>query len=425
MKQTPIYDIALSFAGEDRKLAKKLTSLLSQKGIKVFYDEHEQASLWGKDLYQHLQEIYRDRAKYCVIFVSKHYANKLWTRHELKQAQARAFIENEEYILPIRLDDTEIPGINPTVAYLDIRQTKISTIAELLLKKIKITSEKENIQPQKNKKTPLRVLLFLIATLLTSAVFIIKLITQEKINTTRPSPIQHQEKNTLSKTIDYFGFYIGNSWTFNIAQELHSEDKEFNTEYGNNSFKQIIKHVDYNYKKDSGIVTIEQKGINPFERCDETDIFENTQELKNKSIMFWYIFSKGILFKACSRDEAQEIYFDDNRDTNFSENIEYSTPFYIDKEWGLQYHGDDASEHKKLRWHVSNIIEEITLPSGTYKDCAEITWNDNTGYIQRYVCEDVGLISEKYYHRGTINNTTIQLVDFRTEKRQINSTFLE
>lgn len=137
------YDVALSFASEDRKIAEELTSILTNERVRVFYDINEQASLWGKDLYQHLQEIYRDKAKYCIIFISKYYIEKAWTKHELKQAQARAFNENTEYILPIRLDDTEIPGINPTVAYIDIRKTNIKEIANLLIEKIK-TSQKSS-----------------------------------------------------------------------------------------------------------------------------------------------------------------------------------------------------------------------------------------------------------------------------------------
>ncbi len=104
------YDVALSFAGEDREKAEELAGLLTSRKLRVFYDLYEQAELWGKDLYQHLQSVYRDRAKYCVIFSSKAYAEKLWTKHELRQAQARAFTENREYILPIRIDDTDIPG---------------------------------------------------------------------------------------------------------------------------------------------------------------------------------------------------------------------------------------------------------------------------------------------------------------------------
>lgn len=128
--------MALSFAGEDRPVVNELAFALVGEGVRVFYDDYEQAELWGKDLYQHLQGVYRDRAQYCVVFVSEAYAKKLWPRHELKQAQARAFSESQEYILPVRLDDTEVPGLNATVGYIDLRHHTVTELNEVILQKL-------------------------------------------------------------------------------------------------------------------------------------------------------------------------------------------------------------------------------------------------------------------------------------------------
>ena len=130
------YDVALSFAGDDRHVAEKLASILRQDGVRVFYDLYEQAQLWGKDLYQHLTSVYRDKAKYCIVFVSRPYAEKLWPRHELRQAQARAFRESKEYLLLLRLDDTELPGVSSTIGYVDLRQHDIASVHQLVLKKL-------------------------------------------------------------------------------------------------------------------------------------------------------------------------------------------------------------------------------------------------------------------------------------------------
>ena len=130
------YDVALSFAGEDRKYAEQLANILVQKGIKVFYDKFEKHTLWGKDLYTYLYDLYKLRAKYCIIFVSKYYAQKMWTNHERKAAQARAINEHKEYILPIKLDDTEIPGLPQTVGYINWFDETPEKIAEYLLKKL-------------------------------------------------------------------------------------------------------------------------------------------------------------------------------------------------------------------------------------------------------------------------------------------------
>ena len=131
------YDVALSFAGEDRHQAKAIADLLIEKRIRVFYDDYAKADLWGKDLYTHLAEVYSEKARYCVMLLSQHYAVKLWTNHERKAAQARAFQENSEYILPIRLDDSQIPGILPTTGYIHIRDTPLGEIVELLLAKLR------------------------------------------------------------------------------------------------------------------------------------------------------------------------------------------------------------------------------------------------------------------------------------------------
>lgn len=130
------FDVALSFAGEDRSSAQKLAEILQRNSVTVFYDEFYRAQLWGKDLYQHLQEIYKEKSRYCVVFVSEAYLLKSWTKHELKQAQARAFEESREYVLPIRLDNSVLPGLNSTVGYVDLRESSVEEVALMLLEKL-------------------------------------------------------------------------------------------------------------------------------------------------------------------------------------------------------------------------------------------------------------------------------------------------
>ncbi len=131
------YDVALSFAGEDREYVEDTALILRGYGVKVFYDKFEEADLWGKDLFTHLKEIYSKRAKYTIMFISKHYKNKLWTTHERKSMQERAFRESEEYILPARFDNTEIPGLYETIGYIDLRTKTPSELTDLVLKKLK------------------------------------------------------------------------------------------------------------------------------------------------------------------------------------------------------------------------------------------------------------------------------------------------
>lgn len=130
------YDIALSFAGEERDYVDRVANLLKERGVKVFYDLFEEADLWGKDLYAHLMEVYQTRARFTVMFISRAYSNKLWTNHERKAAQARAFQKAQEYILPARFDETVIPGVLSTVGYVSLQGRSPENLVSLITKKL-------------------------------------------------------------------------------------------------------------------------------------------------------------------------------------------------------------------------------------------------------------------------------------------------
>lgn len=130
------WDVALSFAGEDRQYVGKVAAALRKRRVRVFYDRFEEATLWGKDLYSYLRDVYQKHATYTVIFASEHYAKKAWTNHERESAQARAFNETREYILLARFDDTEVPGVPPTRGYIDLRSKKPVECAKLIIEKL-------------------------------------------------------------------------------------------------------------------------------------------------------------------------------------------------------------------------------------------------------------------------------------------------
>lgn len=142
------YDVALSFAGEDREYVDKVAARLKSCGVEVFYDKFETIDLWGKDLAIHFDFIYRKRAKYCIPFISKHYKDKVWTNHEIRSAISRAIESNEEYILPARFDDTELPGIRPTIGFVDLRNLTPDAFADIILKKTSKAPDKPITQTE-------------------------------------------------------------------------------------------------------------------------------------------------------------------------------------------------------------------------------------------------------------------------------------
>lgn len=135
------FDVALTFAGEDRAYVQAVAESLRDRGVKVFYDKFVRAQMWGTDLYDFFDEVFQKHARFAVMFVSEHYVGKEWPNHERRSAQARALVQSSPYILPVRLDDSELPGLRPTVAYEDARRVSTEELVDLLMEKLSIEVE--------------------------------------------------------------------------------------------------------------------------------------------------------------------------------------------------------------------------------------------------------------------------------------------
>lgn len=135
-KARTIYDVALSFAGEDREYVEKVAEQLREFGMRVFYDRFEQVDLWGKDLAEHLGHVYGKDSRFVVLFVSRAYAAKAWPNHEKQFALARQLEGEKRRILPVRFDNTEVPGVSSSIGYLDLRVLTPEKLAELIRQKV-------------------------------------------------------------------------------------------------------------------------------------------------------------------------------------------------------------------------------------------------------------------------------------------------
>ena len=130
--------MAVSFAGTERHLAQRLAEIVREAGFDAFYDSFYPEHLCGKDLVVFFDAIYRRKARYCVIFVSKEYLDRMWTNHERRSAQAKALeLKGEEYILPILVDDSELPGVPRTVGHVRLTERPLEEIADMLIRKLR------------------------------------------------------------------------------------------------------------------------------------------------------------------------------------------------------------------------------------------------------------------------------------------------
>ncbi|GGU74427.1 hypothetical protein GCM10010178_77300 [Lentzea flava] len=136
----PKYDVCLSFAGEDRDYVEEVARHLTDLGVSRFYDTDEQADLWGKNLVEHLDQIYRKDSRFCVMFISRAYAQKMWTKHERQAAFDRALVSDTEYVLPARFDDTEIPALRVGTGYIDLRHRTPRELAAMIAAKVGVAT---------------------------------------------------------------------------------------------------------------------------------------------------------------------------------------------------------------------------------------------------------------------------------------------
>jgi hypothetical protein len=130
------YDLAISYASEDRKIAKHIAAKLNNLGYIVYYDEDEKVNMLGRDLYKYLYDLYRKKPRYCLIIISAHYAKKKWTQVELVAALSRRASEEDYYIIPYRLDNTELSGFPKDIGGIDWN-TPIDEAIDLLDNKLR------------------------------------------------------------------------------------------------------------------------------------------------------------------------------------------------------------------------------------------------------------------------------------------------
>lgn len=135
------YDVAVSFAEADRTTAETLAALLRDRNRSVFLDEYSSSAQWG-NIVDHLVNLYARKARYCVLLVSRRYPLRAWTEAERTSAREGALRDAEEYILPLRLDDTDVPGIEEVKGYRDLRERLIESIVDWLEEKLSETESR-------------------------------------------------------------------------------------------------------------------------------------------------------------------------------------------------------------------------------------------------------------------------------------------
>lgn len=146
------YQIAISCASEDSHFVDDLYKACKTAGIITYYyrsqllDENIQKESnlpekGGIDIYKEIEHVYQKEAYFFVPIISENY-KKSWTERELALYQER-FVSSYEYMIPIRLDDAKIPGLEGNIKYYYPNRIGIGGIVNKIKEKLDRVKSKE------------------------------------------------------------------------------------------------------------------------------------------------------------------------------------------------------------------------------------------------------------------------------------------
>ncbi|MDB5412571.1 MAG: hypothetical protein JWR10_906 [Rubritepida sp.] len=129
------YDVALSFAGEQREFVENVFKNLKERGLKVFYDEDPsvQAQHIGERFSIVSQIIYGSGADNVIMFISKEYVTKPWTVLESTHIADRlrdALFGRGSGVYLAEFDRTPLPGVASEIWRKKIEKMSPSTFCD-------------------------------------------------------------------------------------------------------------------------------------------------------------------------------------------------------------------------------------------------------------------------------------------------------
>ncbi len=135
-----VFKVALSFPGEVRPyietIAKQLVRVLGDNT--VFYDNFYKSQLATPNLDTALQDLYGQRSKLIVIFLSADYANKKWCGIEFRALRDILNAKRDEMIMFVRFDDADVKGVFAHDGYIDANTHSEIEVASLIQERVRL-----------------------------------------------------------------------------------------------------------------------------------------------------------------------------------------------------------------------------------------------------------------------------------------------
>lgn len=113
--------VFLSHSSADKKFTRKLAIALAGSGLKVWIDEAEIGI--GDSLIEKIESGILG-SKYLIAVLSKNSTTSRWCTEELRMAMARQITQKGIAVLPVLIEDCDIPGFLQEKKYSDFRNTR-------------------------------------------------------------------------------------------------------------------------------------------------------------------------------------------------------------------------------------------------------------------------------------------------------------
>ena len=135
------YELAVSYASEDNKYVDEFVRKVERLISNVFYDKNSEVQMWGNNIHSYLYDIFCNKSKNWIIFLSSAYINKTWTNHEIDSIFDSMIHQNDSakrYILTVRLDDSvEMPpGMTKNLKSLNASDYTPESLANIVARKL-------------------------------------------------------------------------------------------------------------------------------------------------------------------------------------------------------------------------------------------------------------------------------------------------
>lgn len=147
-----VYDLAVSFAGEQRDYVEQVVRACEERGLRVLYDRDRTTDLWGRNLIMEFRKVYGGKqVRYVAPFISREYLAKRYPMDEFRSMLLPAMDQPDDYMLPVLFGDVSVPPelLNPATGVLRSEDYSPEELADAFAQRINGVTSQQPRRPSK------------------------------------------------------------------------------------------------------------------------------------------------------------------------------------------------------------------------------------------------------------------------------------